>query len=67
MFLSSQYACEMPASAGYRIRSVNGVFHLYESDEALERDEPLNYTYTSFKKYIVDVMKMCDMISNGPL
>ena len=43
------------------------MFQLYESVEHVKREEPLPYTYPSLQKYIVDVLRMCDMISNGPL
>jgi hypothetical protein len=67
-FMASHYDNEIPASANYVIKAVNGVFQVYESDEAVEREECLSgYSYPSFKKYIYDVNKMCSLISNGPL
>lgn len=64
-FLSSPYEVEPPASANYHIRAVDGVFQVYESAEP--EAVALPYAYPSFKKYMADVLKMCDMISNGPL
>ena len=65
--MATHYDNEIPASANYVIKAINGVFQVYESNEAVEREESLNYSYPSFKKYIYDVNKMCSLISNGPL
>lgn len=66
-FLSSSYGSGMPAPANYVIKSVDGVFHVFESDDAAQRGECLNYNYPVFKKYLDDVQRMCVMISDGPL
>ena len=66
-FLSSEYGTGMPAPANYVIKSVDGVFHVFETEEAAQRGECLNYAYPVFKKYLDDVQRMCVMISDGPL
>jgi hypothetical protein len=65
--LSSHNDGEIPESANCVIKALNGVFQVYESQEAADNGESLNFSYPVFKKYIDDVHKMCNMISNGPL
>ncbi|XP_046649606.1 AMP deaminase 2-like isoform X5 [Daphnia pulicaria] len=65
--LSSHNDGEIPESANCVIKALDGVFQVYESQEAADNGESLNFSYPVFKKYIDDVHKMCNMISNGPL
>lgn len=66
-FLKSRFDSVKPPPANYTIKAVNGVFHVYETAEAVERGENLNYTYPVFKKYLDDLRTLNLMISNGPL
>ncbi|KAI9562378.1 AMP deamise 2 [Daphnia sinensis] len=65
--LSSHNDGEIPPPANYVIKAFNGVFQVYEDEEAAENGDCLSFTYPVFKKYIDDVHRMCNMISNGPL
>ena len=66
-FLSCKYENARPPSANYLISSVDGVFHVYENADALQRGESLHCDYPVFRKYLDDVQRMCVMISDGPL
>jgi hypothetical protein len=65
--LSSHNNGKITPPANYVIKVFNGVFQVYENQDAAENGESLNFSYTVFEKYIDDVNKMCNMISNRPL
>lgn len=65
--MSSHNDGEMPPPANYVVKAFNGVFHVFESEEDAENEKCLDFDYPDFKKYLDDVHKMCNMISNGPL
>ncbi|XP_034251283.1 AMP deaminase 2 isoform X1 [Thrips palmi] len=61
------WECEFPAPKGYVIKPVDGVFQLYENQEAVERDEPINYSYPNLATFVQDMNLLCTMIADGPL
>lgn len=61
------WECEFPAPKGYVIKPVDGVFQLYENQEAVERNEPINYSYPNLATFVQDMNLLCTMIADGPL
>lgn len=47
--------------------SNNGVFDIYENEEALKRNEPCNFSYPNVETFIADMNVMCNLIADGPL
>lgn len=55
---------EFPEDRDFCIRSVDGVFNVYENKLI---EHPLDYPYTKLADYIQDMNIMCQMIADGPL
>ena len=59
--------CDFPADKGYLMKPVNGVFHVYKDQEALEKEDPCNYPYPNLITFVGDMTRLCAMIADGPL
>ncbi|KAK7578161.1 hypothetical protein V9T40_010366 [Parthenolecanium corni] len=49
------------------IKPVNGVFQVYENEEAVKENKPRDYPYPLLETYISDLNKICMMMADGPL
>lgn len=58
---------EYPEDKNYTIKPVNGVFHVYESQEKADKDESINYPYYDLANFVGDMNLLCAMIADGPL
>jgi AMP deaminase len=58
---------EYPEDLNYTIKPVNGVFHVYESQEKAEKEECINYPYYDLANFVGDMNLLCAMIADGPL
>nr|UAW06711.1 deaminase [Kerria lacca] len=58
---------EFYESKGLLFKAVNGVFHIYENEEALAKNKPRDYQYPLLETYISDLNKICMMMADGPL
>ncbi|KAL0868851.1 hypothetical protein ABMA27_007200 [Loxostege sticticalis] len=61
------WACPMPPERHYTRRWVGGVMQLYRNAADAEANNPLPYRLITFKQYVEDLIKLSDMISDGPL
>lgn len=57
----------MPPERHYTRRWVGGVMQLYRNAADAEANNPLPYRLITFKQYVEDLIKLSDMISDGPL
>jgi len=58
---------EFYPSLNYVIKPVNGVFQVYENEEAVKANQPKDYPYPLLETYISDLNKICMMMADGPL
>jgi len=58
---------EMPDDLGYKLKMVDGVIHLYKSQDALERGEPVDLPYPDLPSFLADQNVMFSLIADGPL
>ncbi|XP_052130606.1 AMP deaminase 2 [Frankliniella occidentalis] len=61
------WECEFPKPKGYVIKAVDGVFQLYKDQDAVEKNEPVNYSYPNLATFVQDMNLLCTMIADGPL
>ncbi|KAL0819360.1 hypothetical protein ABMA28_007484 [Loxostege sticticalis] len=61
------WACPMPPERHYTRRWVGGVMQLYRNAADAEANNPLPYRLITFKQYVEDLIRLSDMISDGPL
>ena len=57
----------VPVDCGLRCRMSAGVVVVYEDDEALQRDDPLDMFYPQLSEFLVDQAVLTRLISDGPL
>ncbi|XP_065353063.1 AMP deaminase 2 isoform X2 [Cloeon dipterum] len=58
---------EMPEDKNWVVKSVNGVFQVYESEEKVATGEARNYPYYDLANFVSDMNILCSMIADGPL
>ncbi|XP_071547699.1 AMP deaminase 2-like [Panulirus ornatus] len=63
----SPWKTDVPENCGYNIRMLDGVFQVYTSEEALQQNEHLPYSYPNLSRYIQDMNLLCALIANGPV
>ncbi|KAL9880077.1 AMP deaminase 2 isoform X3 [Glossina fuscipes] len=61
---SNPWDIEFPSDTNYIIKTVNGVFNIFQSEDA---KEPLLPNYPKLKDFCNDMQIMCTMIADGPL
>ncbi|XP_023708984.1 AMP deaminase 2 isoform X4 [Cryptotermes secundus] len=59
--------CEFTPDKGYLLRPVNGVYHVYKDQRALDNEEPCNFPYPNLDTFVADMNRLCAMIADGPL
>ncbi|CAB3371884.1 Hypothetical predicted protein [Cloeon dipterum] len=57
----------MPEDKNWVVKSVNGVFQVYESEEKVAKGEARNYPYYDLADFVSDMNILCSMIADGPL
>lgn len=58
---------EFPPSSEYYIKCVNGVFQVYENEESLISESPLDYKYPRYGEFVAELIKLCSVMVDGPL
>jgi len=58
---------QVPSNIGYWIKMVNGVVHVYASEEGMNQNEFIDYPYPSLTQFLDDMQLICNMITDGPL
>lgn len=61
------WECEFYPDKGYLMRPVNGVYHVYKDQTAMDNDEPCNFPYPNLDTFVGDMNRLCAMIADGPL
>uniref|UniRef100_A0A1B0A2Z0 AMP deaminase n=1 Tax=Glossina pallidipes TaxID=7398 RepID=A0A1B0A2Z0_GLOPL len=61
---SNPWDIEFPSDTNYIIKAVNGVFNIFQSEDA---KEPILPNYPKLKDFCNDMQIMCTMIADGPL
>ncbi|XP_045537933.1 AMP deaminase 2 [Papilio machaon] len=61
------WACFTPPDKHYVFRWCEGVMRVYRNETDAEAAQPLPYECVSFTKYVEDLDKLCEMITDGPL
>ncbi|KAF4519197.1 hypothetical protein B566_EDAN013490 [Ephemera danica] len=64
---ANPWECDFPPDKSYVIRPVEGVYHVYEDEAAVERGEHLYFPYYDLPTFVRDVNLLCAMIADGPL
>lgn len=59
--------CEFTPDKGYLLRPVNGVYHVYKDQRAMDNEEPCNFPYPNLDTFVADMNRLCAMIADGPL
>lgn len=59
--------CEFTPDKGYLLQPVNGVYHVYKDQRALDNEEPCNFPYPNLDTFVADMNRLCAMIADGPL
>jgi AMP deaminase len=59
--------CEFTPDRGYLLRPVNGVYHVYKDQRALDNEEPCSFPYPNLDTFVADMNRLCAMIADGPL
>ncbi|KAK9709785.1 AMP deaminase [Popillia japonica] len=51
----------------YVFKAHQGVYHVYQDEEHVLKNEPINYPYPNLETFVTDMNTMCQMIADGPL
>nr|XP_016925555.2 AMP deaminase 2 isoform X2 [Drosophila suzukii] len=62
--LTNPWNVEFPPDEDFRIKPLNGVFHIYENDDA---SSDIKFEYPDMSQFVNDMQVMCNMIADGPL
>ncbi|XP_076066304.1 AMP deaminase isoform X3 [Oratosquilla oratoria] len=65
--VDSPWNIELLEPLDYKLKLKNGVFQLFENQEAVDRDEPKNYKCPDFSEFLHDLNILCGLIVNGPV
>ncbi|XP_067677001.1 AMP deaminase 2-like isoform X1 [Haliotis asinina] len=61
------FSIEMDEAVGCSFKFVNGVVQVFRSEEAMEKNEPIEWPYPDLNTYLDDQNLMYAFISDGPL
>ncbi|XP_037726406.1 AMP deaminase 2 isoform X2 [Drosophila subpulchrella] len=64
MKITNPWHVEFPPDEDFRIKPLNGVFHIYENDDA---SSDIKFEYPDMSQFVNDMQVMCNMIADGPL
>ncbi|XP_039499875.1 AMP deaminase 2 isoform X3 [Drosophila santomea] len=64
MKVTNPWNVEFPKDENFRIKPLNGVFHIYENDD---ESSEIKYEYPDMSQFVNDMQVMCNMIADGPL
>ncbi|XP_054257177.1 AMP deaminase 2 isoform X2 [Macrosteles quadrilineatus] len=64
---TSPWECEIPATKGYIIQPLRGVYQVYKDKTALDNGEALPYAYPRLDMFVQDMNRLCTMIADGPM
>ncbi|KQS30354.1 AMP deaminase 2 isoform X9 [Drosophila erecta] len=62
--VTNPWNVEFPKDEDFRIKPLNGVFHVYENDD---ESSEIKYEYPDMSQFVNDMQVMCNMIADGPL
>lgn len=61
------FRTDYPDSVGCELKMKHGVVHVYKNEEAMEKDQPLDWPYCDVKTFLNDQNIMYCFIMDGPL
>ena len=61
------FQCDMPGDAGFLVRPVQGVMHVYRDEEALLNEEPQEWPYPNLAEFLHDQNIMYALMTDGPM
>ncbi|XP_017063720.1 AMP deaminase 2 isoform X1 [Drosophila eugracilis] len=64
MKMTNPWNVEFPEDQDFRIKPLNGVFHIYENDDD---SSEIKFEYPDMSQFVNDMQVMCNMIADGPL
>lgn len=62
--IDDPWSLDFPASSGYHIKAVGGVFNLFRD---AEHKDNVNYQYLKLDDFLQDMNTICAMMADGPL
>lgn len=51
----------------FSLKMVDGVMHVYENDDSMAQDKPIEWPYPDRQSYLAELNIMLSLISDGPL
>ncbi|KAH8367921.1 hypothetical protein KR084_004151 [Drosophila pseudotakahashii] len=64
MKITNPWNVEFPPDEDFRIKPLNGVFHIYQNDD---ESSEIKFEYPDMSQFVNDMQVMCNMIADGPL
>ncbi|XP_039152931.1 AMP deaminase 2 isoform X3 [Drosophila simulans] len=64
MKITNPWNVEFPNDEDFKIKPLNGVFHIYENDD---ESSEIKFEYPDMSQFVNDMQVMCNMIADGPL
>ena len=61
------FKVEFPENVGCKLKMKQGVIHVYKDEEALVKDEPIDWPYVDTRTFLDDQNLMYCLMSDGPL
>lgn len=56
----------IPEPLSYELKMKDGIVHVYDSAEALRKDQPLDLPYPDLETFAIDLNQVLAMIADGP-
>ncbi|XP_074652092.1 AMP deaminase 2-like isoform X2 [Tubulanus polymorphus] len=61
------FYCDLPESAGYKLKIKDGIYRIYENGAALSADDPIDFPYIDRNAFIIDQNLLLAFTTDGPL
>ncbi|XP_017055487.1 AMP deaminase 2 isoform X2 [Drosophila ficusphila] len=62
--ITNPWNVEFPKDEDFKIKPLNGVFHIYENEN---ESSEIKFEYPDMSQFVNDMQVMCNMIADGPL
>ncbi|KAK2152412.1 hypothetical protein LSH36_329g01002 [Paralvinella palmiformis] len=64
---ANPFECEMYEDLGYILKMENGIMKVYQDQQALDHNEPIEWPYPDRNTFLVDQSMMLVLMADGPL
>ncbi|XP_063959715.1 AMP deaminase 2-like isoform X4 [Lytechinus pictus] len=64
---SDPFEMELPDAISCELKQIEGVMRVFENQEKLDKNEPIELAYPDRSTFLVDSYKMLALIANGPI